>query len=204
MALQEQGQPEGLLRASRLHHTEDREEHLEEDPQMKLFHGRVICAAGLLAMLVLPSGCDHLDEDEQASSGALLKVSSVTPSAVRSDVSPSTDPNTMVSTPPENDQVLFGVTNSSTIDALVLSFTIVCENGTLDTAAQPLAAPVAAGATVPIPLTMATGAFKEANMAALLAIGADVCRVKFSGETLNGDPISTSDSLVGFTFVDDP
>ena len=169
---------------------------------MKARFNQVICIVALLAALALPSGCDHLDDDEQGTSGSILLVSGVVPNAVLADVTPSTDPNTLASIPPDDDNVIFTLSNSATLDILVLSFSVVCQNGTLNTTAQPLGVPVPTGGTASVPVTLATGAYKEANMAALLGIGADICRVRFTGETLSGDPVSSTEGLVGVTFVD--
>ena len=175
---------------------------------MKPFRKDLICMAGAIAALGLLYGCDHLSDQDLNSSGSLLAISSVTPSAVTSDVSPGTDPNTMASVPPPDDSVTFELTNSSTAgsgnDLLVFSFDLKCANGTLDDTNRPAAVAVAAGATQSISVVVATGAYKEANMVGLLGVGSDICKISFNAQKLTGGSLHSTDGLVGFTFSDVP
>ena len=175
---------------------------------MKPFRKDLICMAGAIAALGLLYGCDHLSQQEQSASGSVLAISNVTLSAVTSDVSPATDPNTMASVPPADDSVTFELTNSSTAgsgnDLLVFSFDIKCANGTLDDTNRPAAVAIAAGATQSISVVLATGAYKEANMVGLLGVGSDICTITFNAQKLTGGSLHSTGGLVGFTFSDVP
>ena len=175
---------------------------------MTLSAKQLICITGALAALVIVCGCERLDDQDPGSSGSVLLVSSVSPSAVTSDVSPGTDPNTAASVPPPDDKVTFDLTNTSPSgsgnDLLVFSFDLKCENGTLDDTDLPGAVAVAAGATESIEVVVATGAYKEANMVGLLGVGSDICRVTFNGENMGGGSIHSSQGLFGVTFSDVP
>src|SRR5262249_13485173 len=150
------------------------------------------------------SGCDHLSTDDQNKAGSQLKITSATPSAITSDVSPSSDPNN----PTPDDKVTFGLTNSADSgagnDILGVSFDVKCQNGTLDVTGQPSAVPISAGSTVDDQVVLASGAYKDANSVGLLGVGADICAVRFNGETLSGDKVTSNEVLIGFTFVDVP
>jgi len=171
---------------------------------MKLSFKQLTCLSGALVALGILCGCDHLSDEDLSSAGSRLSITSASPSAVTADVSPSSDPNN----PTPDDKVTFGLTNGAAAgsggDILVLSFDVKCQNGTLDVTGQPAAVPVAAGATADVEVVLASGTYKEANTVGLLGVGADICSVKFHGETLGGDPVSTNEVLVGFTFVDVP
>lgn len=171
---------------------------------MGFFRKNFISLTAAFLALGLLFGCDHLSEEELNQSGSKLQITSVTPTALTADVSP--DPNTMA--PPPDDQVTVGLTNTAQAgsggDILVMSYDVTCTNGTLDATAQPAAVPVAAGGTASVDVTVATGAYKQANSGALLAIGGDICAISFHGENLNGDPVNSQDVLIGVTFADVP
>ncbi len=174
---------------------------------MKLSRTNLISLAGPLLALGILCGCNRLDDEDLNSAGSRLEISSVSPSAVQSDVTSGSDPNGM-STPPPDDTVTFGLTNTSQAgsggDVLVLSYDVTCSNGTLNVTGQPIAVPIVAGATASVDVIIASGAYKESNSATLLAAGADICGVTFNGEDLGGDTVRSQEALVGVTFVDTP
>lgn len=171
---------------------------------MKTSSKQLICISGALIALGVLYGCDHLDDEDINKAGSALQISSAAPSAVTSDVSPSSDPNN----PTPDDKVTFGLTNKaqsgSGDDILVLSFDVSCQNGTLDVTGQPAAVPVAAGSTASVEVILASGTYKDTNTVGLLGVGADICSVSFNGEDLKGDPVHSNKVLIGFTFVDVP
>ena len=56
-------------------------------------------------------GCNGTDIDDPTTSDSLLVVQSVNPASVQADVSPTTDPNTLLSQPPKDDTVAVKVSN---------------------------------------------------------------------------------------------
>ena len=96
---------------------------------------------GVAALAVMATlwGCNGTDVDDPEVSDSLLVVDSVEPASIQSDVSPDTDPNTMLVTPPADDEVKVTVRNlnrsdsSSGIfgDIQINSFDLVCTDGTL-------------------------------------------------------------------------
>ena len=168
---------------------------------MKLSFKELTCITGALVALGILYGCDHLDDEDQASAGSKVAITAASPSAVTADVSPSTDPNN----PTPDDTVTLTVENGSTAgsgnDVVIISFDVQCQNGTLDVSGQPVAVPIAAGSSADVQIVIADAAFKESFSVQLLAVGADVCGVKFRGETLSGNSVSTNEVLVGITFV---
>jgi hypothetical protein len=155
-----------------------------------------------LAVLSLAVACDRI-HDNQGGGGSTISdlvAESVSPNAVQSDVT--ADPNG----PPPDDKVTVTLKNTTILitggDILVTSFDINCASGTLTSLNNPTALPIAAGASSPVQITIATGAFKELNQATLLAAGADFCDITFKGTNLNGDAVSSAPAVVGVTFVD--
>jgi len=161
-------------------------------------------------------GCNGTDIDDPTQSDSLLLVQSVSPASVQADVTPTTDPNTMLAQPPEDDSVLVKVSNifrgngtgGTFTDVFISSLDISCANGSLQlagsTAGLPTSITVPANTTGDISVLLAPGPYKAANAGALLAIGTDVCRITFNGNDLGGEPVQSTDAVVNLSFVDTP
>src|SRR5262249_32841969 len=136
------------------------------------------------------------------------------------DVTPTTDPNTLLSEPPKDDTVTVKVKNvnrtqsSSGVfgDILITGFNIQCNQGSLNTGANPACAggfcpaslTIAADASADISVLVAAGPYKQANSGVLLALGAAVCEIPFEGQDLSGDAILSKSAVFGVSFVDTP
>ncbi|MFQ5701423.1 MAG: hypothetical protein ACE5HU_06225 [Acidobacteriota bacterium] len=174
------------------------------------FLGTALLAAAFL------SGCNGTNIDDGDKSDSLLVVQSVSPASVQADVSPSTDPNTLLTQPPADDTVTVTVKNVAVNpaattpfnDILIMSFDITCTSGSLQLAGPTLGVPtsltIPAATTDDIQILLAPGPYKEANMAALLAIGTDTCSITFHGQDLGGEPILSTQAVVALSYVDTP
>jgi len=161
-------------------------------------------------------GCNGTDIDDPTRSDSLLVVQSVNPASVQADVSPTTDPNTMLAQPPEDDSVMVKVSNifrgegtgGTFTDIFVSSVDITCANGSLQLAGStsniPTSFTVPANTTGDIAVLLAPGPYKAGNSGALLAIGQDTCRINFNGHDLGGEPIQSTDAVVNLSYVDTP
>jgi len=161
-------------------------------------------------------GCNGTDIDDPTTSDSLLVVQSVNPASVQADVSPTTDPNTLLSQPPKDDTVAVKVSNvfrgegtgGTFTDVFISSVDIACTNGSLQLAGStsgiPTSLTVPANTTGDIVVLLAPGPYKSANAGALLAIGTDTCRVTFMGNDLGGEPVQSTDAVVHLSYVDTP
>src|SRR5512132_803038 len=83
-------------------------------------------------------GCNGSDIDDPDFSDSVLIVDGVEPASFQSDVTTTTDPNTMVSNPPEDDTVRVKVRNLNRTqtgsgilgDVQIDSFDLLCSNAT--------------------------------------------------------------------------
>ncbi len=170
----------------------------------------------VLAVGALLWGCNGTDIDDPDQSDSLLVVQSVDPASVQADVSPTTDPNTMLTQPPEDDTVKVKVENifrgggagGTFTDVFISSFAIACTNGSLQLAGStsniPASITIPSNSTTDIDVLLAPGPYKEANSGALLAIGTDTCRITFMGHDLGGEPAQSTDAVVNLSYVDTP
>ena len=183
-------------------------------PQVR--KGVVYSLGAVIGAVALLWGCNGSNIDDPDVSDSLLIVQSVDPASVQADVSPSTDPNTMLMQPPADDVVKVRVENKfrglggggAFSDILISSFDIACVAGSLQlggpTTGLPASLTVPAETTGDISVVVAPGPYKSANMGALLAIGADTCTLTFHGNDLGGEPVISTDAVVGLSFVDTP
>ncbi len=172
--------------------------------------------AAVIGSVALLWGCNGSDIDDPDMSDSLLIVQSVSPASVQADVSPTTDPNTMFVQPPADDTVDVMVENKfrgvgaggKFSDIFIDSFDIACAAGSLQlsgpTTGLPASLTVPANSTGTITVILAPGPYKSANMGALLAIGADTCTLTFRGEDLGGEPVRSTNAVVGLSYVDTP
>lgn len=181
---------------------------------MKGVRTSIICSLGALVVLAALWGCNGTNIDDPHKSDSLLIVDSVTPSSVQAKVSGTTDPNTMVVTPPADDKIDVDVRNmnrtqaGSSIygDILLDSFELSCALGTLTigsggslTGTASLTVPAESSATISV--VVATGAYKLTNAGALLASGNDTCEIVFHGQDLSGEPIISKSAVFGISYV---
>ncbi len=165
-------------------------------------------------LLVLGSlwGCNGSDIDDPTRSDSVLVVDNVDPASVQADVSPTTDPNTMLLIPPKDDVVTVEARNvlrsqgstGTFNDILVTSISLECAAASLPTGTSPASFTVPAASTADISVLVAGGPFKQANAALLLAIGTDICEISFNGEDLSGEPIISRKAVFGISYVDTP
>jgi len=175
-----------------------------------------VASLGVVAILSALWGCNGTEIDEPEYSDSLLVVDSVDPASIQADVSPTTDPNTMLSQPPEDDEITVKVRNLNRTqstsgffgDIQITSFDMKCSSPVLGALvnstgnASSLTIPAESSADVNI--TVFTGAFKQANMATLLSVAADRCEITFNGQDLSGEPILSQAAVFVVSFVDTP
>jgi hypothetical protein len=166
-----------------------------------------IAAAGLW-------GCNGSDIDDPDFSDSVLIVDSVDPASLQADVTPTTDPNTMVSNPPKDDTVKVRVRNLNRTqgdtgffgDVQIDSFDLTCINSLLGTIVDTTGAAsltVPADSSADIEVGVFTGAFKLANSGALLGQSGQ-CAIVFHGRDLGGEPILSQEAVFAVNFVDTP
>jgi hypothetical protein len=172
---------------------------------------------GVAALAVMATlwGCNGTDIDDPEVSDSLLVVDSVEPASVQADVSPDTDPNTMIMTPPADDVVKVTVRNlnrtqsSSGVfgDIQISSFDLECTDGTLgglvNSTGNPASLTIPAESSADIAAGLFTGAFKLANSGALLGITSG-CALTFHGQDLSVEPILSQEAHFTVSFVDTP
>ncbi|MGH9870729.1 MAG: hypothetical protein ACREAA_21540 [Candidatus Polarisedimenticolia bacterium] len=175
----------------------------------------VICSLAALALAAGLWGCNGSDIDDPDFSDSVLIVDSVVPASVQSDVTPTTDPNTMLSEPPEDDTVTVKVRNlnrtqsSSGIfgDVQITSFDLFCGNPSLgalvNSTGVPASLTVPAESSADIQVALFTGAFKQANSGALLGQSSQ-CTIVFHGQDLSGEPLLSQAAEFVVNFVDTP
>lgn len=173
----------------------------------------IICSLGALAVLAALWGCNGTNIDDPENSDSLLIVDSVTPSSVQAKVSGTTDPNTMITTPPADDKIDIEVRNMNRTkngtgiygDIALDSFDMTCANGTLQisgpTTNVPASLTIPAESSATISVTVATGAYKLANAGTLLGFGNDLCEIVFHGQDLGGEPIISKKAVFGISYV---
>ena len=172
----------------------------------------LIFSLGAFAVLAALSGCNGTDIEDPKFSDSVLVVQSVTPASVQADVSPTTDPNTMLMQPPADDVVTVSVKNLNRTqttsgifgDILVTSFNVQCANNTLNVSNSPASLTIPAESSADIRVLLAPGPFKMASMAFLLATATDLCEITFSGQDLSGEPFLSTPAVVGVSYVDTP
>lgn len=176
----------------------------------------MVASLGVVAILSASWGCNGTDIDEPEFSDSLLVVDSVDPASIQADVSPTTDPNTMLSQPPKDDEVSVKVRNLNRTqstsgffgDVQISSFDFNCSNPVLgalvNSTGNPSSLTIPAESTADIKVTVFTGAFKQANSATLLSVAADRCEITFNGQDLSGEPILSQAAFFVVSFVDTP
>ncbi|HKY34133.1 MAG TPA: hypothetical protein VJV23_16505 [Candidatus Polarisedimenticolia bacterium] len=174
-----------------------------------------LCSLGAVAVAAAFWGCNGSDIDDPDFSDSVLIVEGVTPASVQADVTPTTDPNTMLSQPPQDDTVKVEVRNlnrtqsSSGIfgDVQITSLDLTCSDPTLGTIVNSTGVPaslsIPAESTGTIEVLVFSGAFKMANSGALLGINS-LCGIRFHGQDLAGEPILSQEAVFGVNFVDTP
>ena len=145
----------------------------------------------------------------------MLIVDSVEPASLQSDVTPTTDPNTMLTQPPEDDTVTVKVRNLNRTqqptgifgDIQISSFDLFCGNPSLgalvNSTGNPASLTVPAESNADITVGLFTGAFKQANSGALLGQTSQ-CSVVFHGQDLSGEPLLSQAAQFIVNFVDTP
>jgi hypothetical protein len=166
-----------------------------------------IAAAGLW-------GCNGSDIDDPDFSDSVLIVDGVDPASLQSDVTTTTDPNTMVSNPPEDDTVKVQVRNLNRTqsgsgllgDVQIDSFDLFCSNATIGAIVNTSGAAsltVPAESSAEIEVGVFTSAFKQANAGTLLGQSSQ-CAIVFHGRDLSGEPILSQEAVFAVNFVDTP
>jgi hypothetical protein len=166
-----------------------------------------IAAAGLW-------GCNGSDIDDPDFSDSVLIVDSVEPASLQSDVTTTTDPNTMVSNPPADDTVKVRIRNLNRAsaetgffgDVQIDSFDLFCSNATIGaivntSGAASLTVPANSTAEVAVPVF--DSSFKQANAGTLLGQSSQ-CSIVFHGRDLSGEPILSQEAVFSVNFVDTP
>jgi|SoiMethySBSTD1v2_1073268.scaffolds.fasta_scaffold1957508_2 hypothetical protein len=174
----------------------------------------VICSLGALAVAAGLWGCNGSDIDDPDFSDSVLIVDGVEPASLQSDVTTTTDPNSMVSNPPEDDIVTVKVRNLNRTqsgsgifgDVQIDSFDLLCQNGTIGTivsASGAASLTVPAEASADIKVGVFTSAFKQANAGTLLGQSGQ-CAIVFHGRDLSGEPLLSQEAVFAVNFVDTP
>jgi hypothetical protein len=130
---------------------------------------------------------------------------------VAADCTPTTDPNTMLPIPPEDDVIKIAVRNvlrsqgatGAFNDVLVTSITLECANASLPTVTTPASLSIEAASSAEISVLVAPGPFKQVNAGLLLGTS-DLCQVTLDGEDLSGEPVRSTAAVFGISFVDTP
>ena len=174
----------------------------------------VICSLGALALAAGLWGCNGSDIDDPDFSDSVLIVDGVEPASLQSDVTTTTDPNSMVSNPPEADIVNVMVRNLNRTqsgsgffgDVQIDSFYLFCSNPTIGaivntSGAASLTVPAEASAEVAVGVF--TSAFKQTNAGSLLGQSSQ-CAIVFHGRDLSGEPILSQEAVFAVNFVDTP
>ena len=172
----------------------------------------LICSLGAFGVLAALWGCNGTNIDDPTKSDSVLVIDSVEPASVQADVSPSTDPITMLMVPPADDTVTVKVRNvnrtqgSSGVfgDILLNTFDVACSKGSLNSSNNPSSLTIQAESSADISVLVAAGPFKEANSGLLLAFGTDLCEITFNGVDLSGDAIISKKAVFGVSFVNTP
>ena len=130
------------------------------------------CCLGAVAVLAALSGCNGSDIDDPDNSDSVLIVDSVTPSSIQANITGTTDPNTLITTPPEDDKIEIEVRNRNRTqtsgglfgDIILSSYDLTCANGTLQLAGSttgiPASLTIPADSSATIDVVVATGAYK--------------------------------------------
>ena len=172
----------------------------------------LIWSLGALVIMGGLWGCNGTNIDDEEVSDSLLIVDSVEPATVQSDVSPDTDPNTMVMTPPDDDVVKVKVRNLNRSqsptgifgDIQINSLDLACNDALLNQFNAPTSVTIPAQSSADISIGLLSGATKLANQATLLGIGSTRCGVTFNGQDLSGEPILSQEAFFVYSFVDIP
>ena len=171
-----------------------------------------IWSLGVLLLLGSLWGCNGSNIDDPTKSDSVLVVDTVEPASVAADVSPSTDPNTLLLIPPTDDTVTVSVRNilrsqgatGAFNDVLVTAISIECANASLPSGTSPASFSIQGDSSADISVLVANGPYKQANAGLLLAIGSDICEITFDGVDLSGEPIISSKAVFGISYVDTP
>lgn|SRR4030095_8114533 len=170
------------------------------------------CCLGAVAVLAALSGCNGSNIDDPENSDSLLIIDSVNPSSVQAKVTGTIDPNTLATTPPEDDTIEIDVRNMNRTqstgglygDIILSSFDLSCEQGTLQLAGStnnlPTSLTIPAQSSATISAVVAPGGYKLAFGGSLVGI-TDRCEIVFNGEDLSGEPILSQKAIFGISYV---